>query len=139
MHHLAYLQRTHGTVEFLKRSSTEPDSRHTLSHLCNRRACYRPDHIVFEPHVYNLSRGACNAELCKRAQHNPPCITHQNSVVATVSDLNQRFGYTPGTLNEAPEGHEDDLSCTVQSSTTSSDTNPAGEALVLRDDDDLFL
>jgi hypothetical protein len=61
LHHLAYLKRTHGTPELLKRSSSETKSRHTLSHLCNRRACYRPDHIVFEAHVYNLSRGACNA------------------------------------------------------------------------------
>jgi len=140
LHHLAYLHRTYGTPEFLKRSSSEPESRHTLSHLCNRRACFKPDHIVFEPHVYNLSRGACNAELCNRAQHSPRCITHQNSVVQTVAELNHRFGYTSGTLNEESEGDEDDQSRAVSSSTkTSSDTHPAGEALVLRDDDDDFI
>jgi len=103
LHHLAYLH-GHDTDALFRRSAKAPEQRHTLSHLCNRRGCFNPKHISFEAHIYNLSRNSCNAELCKLVQHEPPCLTHINSIISTVSSLNQKLGYGPSTLlNEIPQ------------------------------------
>ena len=137
LHHLAYLRRTYGTSEFLKRSPQLSGSRHTLSHLCNRRGCFHGDHISFEPHVYNLSRGACNAELCIAVGHHPPCLTHTSSVIANVAKLNQKFGIVPSALDEAAEATTSRSRSSSTSISTPSSTSSGSEAIALNDDDEL--
>jgi hypothetical protein len=138
IHHLAYLKRTLGTSEYFQRSSMRPESRHTLSHLCNRRGCFKPDHITFEAHLYNLSRGACNAELCKIVLHSPPCLTHTSTVIESVAKLNQRFGYGLNTVNEASEAKSSSSRLPLVSTQTSSSTSSARRDTVVIDDDDFF-
>ena len=137
LHHLAYLKRTYRTSEFLKRSSLHAQSRHTLSHRCNRRECFNPDHIQFEPHVYNLSRGACNAELCFTVGHQPPCLTHTSSVIAAVAKLNQKFGYVPSAMNETAEASTSRSRSSSTSTSTLSSTSSASEVIELDDNDEL--
>ena len=137
LHHLAYLKRTYNTPECFRRSRRRSEARHTLSHLCNRRGCFRPQHVSFEAHLYNLSRGACNAELCVMVGHDPPCITHTSSVLAAVAKLNREFGYGPDALNEAAVT-QNRLSQPLRDSTnTSSSTHSAGDSKAV-DADDVF-
>lgn len=137
LHHLAYVKRTYGTSEFLKRAPLDAGVRHTLSHLCDRRDCFKGDHVHFEPHVYNLSRIGCNAELCIKTGHQPPCLTHMSSVVANVAQLNQRFGFVPTIANEVAEASTGRSRSSSTSTSTLSSTSSDREVIELDDDEEL--
>jgi len=73
--HLAYLQ-SHDEIERYKKLEY-PDGQFrkvwfTISHVCNNRKCFNPNHIVLEPQQINLSRIKCCYENCQH--HHPKCL-----------------------------------------------------------------
>lgn len=66
--------------------------RWTASHLCSVPNCFRPSHIIREPHAVNLSRQMCYTEICL---HTPRCmrtIARGKREIQAVIDSNKFEG-----------------------------------------------
>ena len=70
-HRLAYMV-SHNLTE-LPRENESGDFME-VSHLCHRKRCINPDHLVFEPHSVNMSRASCFIHCCCSLEHSPACI-----------------------------------------------------------------
>jgi len=58
--------------------------KHSFSHLCGNPSCFNPDHIVYEPHIINISRIACCSEYCV---HRNKCLKPLSVVQAKIISL----------------------------------------------------
>jgi hypothetical protein len=45
-----------------------------LSHLCHHKKCVKPDHIILESHINNMSRLHCEKQGMCSANHWPLCL-----------------------------------------------------------------
>jgi hypothetical protein len=85
LHHLAKLCKNRPLYK--SRLHDTPSGRkwipYTVSHRCSNPACFRPSHLIVEPHRVNISRQRCpGGELCP---HVPRCL------VPPINDAYQRL------------------------------------------------
>jgi hypothetical protein len=62
--------------------------RYSVSHLCGNRACFRPTHLVCEPHVVNLSRIPCAKEYCA---HKYACLKSMQHTRAKTLEVEAEY------------------------------------------------
>ena len=62
-HKLTELPRTSESGELLE-----------ISHLCHKKLCINPEHLVLEAHMVNMSRAHCFIHGACSLEHSPPCI-----------------------------------------------------------------
>jgi hypothetical protein len=69
LHHLGYLVSHRAPV-------ADPKATWDFSHRCHDRACFSPDHIVYERHMLNLDRQFCAKDRrgTECSEHKPSCL-----------------------------------------------------------------
>ena len=72
--------------------------RWTASHLCSTPNCFRPSHILREPHAINVSRQLCHTEMCP---HTPKCKRTLQRVLDIISGV-INDNKSPSTSNDLP-------------------------------------
>lgn len=73
LHHLAKARKDRSITEAQLKGENGAEIQ-DFSHLCNRRGCFNPKHIVVETHRVNLTRIACFQYENKLCPHVPACI-----------------------------------------------------------------
>lgn len=62
-----------------------PGASYTASHLCGIPRCIRPDHLVWEPHWYNVWREGCHRwDSSVMCPHKPECLPYRPDIDAQV-------------------------------------------------------
>ncbi len=60
----------------------------TASHLCGKRHCFNPKHLILEPHLVNVSRIKCCSDICK---HTEKCIRTKGAIQEEIKNLEKKF------------------------------------------------
>lgn len=73
-HRLAYMIAHRLTPQSILKASPDTCEKMEVSHLCHKRTCVNPDHLVLETHGTNAERRHCNAQGLCTAGHEPHCL-----------------------------------------------------------------
>lgn len=94
-------------VSWMAANGQNPGAGHHVSHLCDNRACFNPDHLCAELAVVNNSRKGCAGEIACSAHHHvivnlcphsPRCIRPEREDVFCCLSLKES---SPGWMSEA--------------------------------------
>jgi hypothetical protein len=99
-------------VSWMAANGQNPPARHQISHLCDNRTCFNPDHLCAELAIVNNSRKGCPGEIAcsvhhhvivNLCPHSPRCIRPERDDVYCCLSLKES---SPGWMSQASSSQQ---------------------------------